>query len=364
VVFIVAAGYSAGGAGLIGYEERLLVVRFDERSIVTEATLEDRVCPRGVVVGSSGGGVSPSCLKVPDLSSGRPPDLFTLRTFYVAKPEADTRDINRLIVAELRRKGLETTTGPAGETPKTIDAVVTYEAVWTTDATGRLDQLTARIVAPGSERVLATATFRQAAHAASKTPDDMVAEVVTAMFTGPGKPFLTLPPYKASLDGALATPSHDKGPVRLEPVRDARTSTHGRSIGDRTALGYWLGKIDISPIPAEVIDQLLRAELAAMGHPSVGEDAEVVIDASVTRFEVRTPSTLVYWDVDGAVAVDLGVTRRAGDRRAFHYEATCTDRTYVSLSESLIKGVVQTCLGKLGATVREDRALEQLLSRQ
>jgi hypothetical protein len=122
--------------------------------------------------------------------------------------------------------------------------------------------------------------------------------------------------------------------------------------------------MDMSPTPADAIYQLLRAELAAMGHESVGADAEFVIDAHLVSFEVRTPSTLIYWDVDGTVAIDLGVTRRAGDRREFHYETTCTDRTYVSLSESLIKGVVQACLANLGAKVREDRALEQLLSRQ
>ena len=40
---------------------------------------------------------------------------------------------------------------------------------------------------------------------------------------------------------------------------------------------------------------------------------------------------------------------------------TCTERTYVALSEAMIRGVVLKCLDGLGAKVREDRALARLL---
>ncbi|HTN50032.1 MAG TPA: hypothetical protein VMK32_11425 [Burkholderiaceae bacterium] len=359
VVFVVGGGYSAGVAGGIsGYEERMLIVRFDTRSIVTEATMEDRVCPRGFFGGGNSSGESSPCLKVPDLSSGRPPDVLAFRTFYVAKADADTRNINRLIEAELRRKGLEATTGPANETPKEIDAILTYEDI--TDANGRIDELTTRIQAPGSKSPFATASSRQGAPAA-KAPEEMVAEAVAGLFAGPGRPFLTLPPYRSTPDSHWVASPLDKAPVRIDPVRDARATAGARSIGERTALGFWLGDIDVSPLPAEVIAQLLRAELATMGHRSIDAGADVVIDARVTRFDVRTPSTLIYWDVDGVITVDLGVTRREGARQEFHYEVTCTDRTYISLSETLIKGVVSTCLANLGAKVREDRALGEAM---
>jgi hypothetical protein len=361
VVFVVAAGYSAGGAGFIGYEERLLIVHFDTRSTVTEATMAHRVCPRGVVVGPSGGGASPPCLKVPDLTSGQPPELLALRTFYVTKSDADTRNIHRLIEAALRRKGLEATTGPANETPKEIDAILTYEDV--TDSTGRISQLTTRMRAPGSKSPFAAATSRQTAPA-EKTPEEMVAEVVAGLFSAPGRPFLTLPPYRPTLNSQWVASPLETGRVRIEPVRDARAAAGGRSIGERSALGFWIGNIDISPMPTEIIDQLLRAELTTMGHRTVDAGADVVIDARVTRFEVRTPSTLIYWDIDGVIAVDLGVTRGGGGRQEFHYEVTCTDRTYVSLSEALIGGVVSTCLANLGRQVREDRGLSQLLARR
>jgi subtilisin family serine protease len=66
IVFVVAAGGGAGGAGVVGYEERLLVLRFDAGSVIVDATLEARVCPRGVVAFGSAGGESSPCLKIPD----------------------------------------------------------------------------------------------------------------------------------------------------------------------------------------------------------------------------------------------------------------------------------------------------------
>lgn len=66
IVLVMAAGGGAGGAGVFGYEERLLVVRFDAGSVVVDATLEARVCSRGVVGFGSSGGESAPCLKIPD----------------------------------------------------------------------------------------------------------------------------------------------------------------------------------------------------------------------------------------------------------------------------------------------------------
>jgi hypothetical protein len=66
IIFVVAAGGGAGGAGVMGYQERLLMVRFDANSVVTDATLQDRICPRGAVAIGSAGGESPPCLRIPD----------------------------------------------------------------------------------------------------------------------------------------------------------------------------------------------------------------------------------------------------------------------------------------------------------
>lgn len=69
IVFVVAAGSGAAGAGVMAYRERLLVVRFDANSVVVDATLEERICPRGVAGFGNEGGESSPCLHIPDPAS-------------------------------------------------------------------------------------------------------------------------------------------------------------------------------------------------------------------------------------------------------------------------------------------------------
>jgi hypothetical protein len=191
----------------------------------------------------------------------------------------------------------------------------------------------------------------------------MVEEAVTAVFAGPGKPFVTLPAWAPAPPAAAdAGPPADRVAVRLEPVRDARLAPRGKFIGERTALGVSLGVIDMAPMPVKAVGQLLHAELARAGHRVDGADAAVVVDAQLTRFDVRTPSTLTYWDVEGAIALDLGVTRSAVPRKALHYEATCSERTYRMLNEAIVRGVVAACMARIGAQVRQDIALGRLLT--
>ena len=61
------------------------------------------------------------------------------------------------------------------------------------------------------------------------------------------------------------------------------------------------------------------------------------------------------------IAIDVDI-KRDTERQRFHFEITCTDRTYLGLSKSLVKGVVSACLSGLGTRIREDRALAQLLA--
>lgn len=359
IVFVVGAAYSAGGVGVVGYDERLLTVRFDERAIVIDATLENRICPRGVVASSSGGSAAPPCLKLPDLTGGPRPELSRLRTVYVVKAEGDAEGLDQLFVAALRRKGLDATAGPAGQARSDVDAILTYRTS-TTDPDTSIVQLTALLQAPGSPEALAL-TSSERVPPLRKTPEEMVTEALANIFTGSGRPFLTLPPYKP--EARQPTPaSSAKATVHIEPVRDARGAPRGRFIGERSALGLSIGLIDVAPLPVEIVGQLLHEELALLGHREVASGADVVIDAQLAKFEIRTPSTLVYWDVNGVVAVDLGVARSAGARQELRYEANCSERTYVALSEPMIRGVVLKCLAGLGAKVREDPALARLLA--
>lgn len=170
---------------------------------------------------------------------------------------------------------------------------------------------------------------------------------------------VTLPPYDATRV-ARATAPAPKATVRVEPVRDARRDVTGSLIGERWALNKSMGKIEMSPLPVEMIGQLLRAELRMLGHSSVSAGEELTLSARLTKFEVLAPSTALYWDVNGAIEVDLVVAGRDGTKQNVRYETTCTDRTYSSPSKSLMTKVVSTCLANLGTKVREDPALARI----
>jgi hypothetical protein len=350
VAFIVAGGYSAAVVGgMNSYERRLLVVRFDASSIVIDAALENRVCRSAD---------DAACSTLPDLSEGSKPELAALTRFYVATAEPDPQGINRLIAAEFHRRGLEASTGPAKEAPADVDAILTYRAAWKGDA--NLDNLVATVRTPGSENALTTAAVDQTARA-PKTPTTMVTELVAKMFSDSGKTFLTFPLHELKRDSAAGA-SLERTPVHIAPVRDARTIARGKVIGERSALGASMGIIDVSPSPVAIIRQLLAEEVTKLGYRSAKAGDGIDIETRLTKFEVQTPSTALYWDINGLIAIDVEVKRSPDRRQLFHYETTCTDRTYVWPSEPVVKGVVSACLISLGTNVREDRALVQLLA--
>lgn len=64
VAFIMAAGGGAGGILVEGTYYRRLIVRFDDKGIVSFATLETKTCPRSAVGVNSSGGESPPCLDI------------------------------------------------------------------------------------------------------------------------------------------------------------------------------------------------------------------------------------------------------------------------------------------------------------
>jgi uncharacterized lipoprotein YajG len=187
--------------------------------------------------------------------------------------------------------------------------------------------------------------------------------VLVGCATGPGTLLVTLPPYESPVAtrGAVPTP---RATVRLEPVRDARRDATGSLIGERTALNVSLGQIEMTPIPSEMIGQLLRAELRTLGYGIVSAEERFTIGAQIGKFEVLTPSTPIYWDMNGVIEIDVAVTGRDGKKQNVRYETSCTDRTYVYPSEELITQVVATCLGNLGAKVRGDPALARALGTQ
>jgi hypothetical protein len=109
-------------------------------------------------------------------------DLAHLKTFYVVKFSPDGRGVNAVIASGLGKLGREATTGPESLTPTTgVDAIVTYQDKWQWDLTMYMIELTVSIREPGTNRLLASGNSYHTS-LARKTPEEMVAEVLSSMF--------------------------------------------------------------------------------------------------------------------------------------------------------------------------------------
>ncbi|MGE5823489.1 MAG: YajG family lipoprotein [Bacteroidota bacterium] len=176
---------------------------------------------------------------------------------------------------------------------------------------------------------------------------------------GPQNVMVNLGPYAPQrAEGAPAA----RGTVRIEPVKDARANAVGSLIGQRTAFaGVPMGDVEISPLPTDVMGQLLRTEFAQMGY-GVGSSAQFTVGAQLRQFQVVTPATALYWDVNGSVELAVTVTAQDGRKHDASYTAACTDRTYVYPSEDLIGKVLTGCVRDIGAKLRGDAALARFLA--
>lgn len=173
---------------------------------------------------------------------------------------------------------------------------------------------------------------------------------------------VTQPSYQAHVtESRLSTSSPVR--VRIGPVKDVRTEFGpGGLIGKRTTIGDTrMGHIEMSPLPTELIAQMLRSELSAAGHMIVTAGEDLSLDTKLHKFRVTTPATLFYWDVNGAVEVTIGMVGSGGKMHAANYATTCTKRTFVWPSQEIITTVVTACIDKIAAQLRDDAALAKFL---
>lgn len=175
---------------------------------------------------------------------------------------------------------------------------------------------------------------------------------------GPQNMTVSLGPYEPQGTRAAA-----RGTVRIEPVKDARTDAVGSMIGQRTAFAdVSMGDVEMSPLPTDVMGGLLRTEFAQMGYSVVNSGQQFTVGARLRRFQLVTPATAMYWDINGSVDLDVTVTAQGGGKHDASYSATCTDRTYVYPGEELIGKVLAACVRDVGAKLRGDASLAQFLS--
>lgn len=170
-----------------------------------------------------------------------------------------------------------------------------------------------------------------------------------------------MPAYQAV--GAPSSPAAAPAKVKVGAIVDARQDSVGSHVGERTTVGnVSMGSVELEPPPTILMAQVLRAELGKMGHQVVSGGAQVSVGGKLLKFQVRTPATAVYWDVNGEVELALAAMRAGGAAYEARYAATCTDRTYVWPGEEIIGKVLADCAAKIGAGLRADGALAAFLA--
>lgn len=107
---------------------------------------------------------------------------------------------------------------------------------------------------------------------------------------------------------------------------------------ERTALGASLGQIDLRPPAPELVRAIVQAKADEVIARQGIADPQTVL-AGIRVFDIATPSTPIYWDINTKIEVVLRV--RGQDRTV---AASATDRTFVWPSEELISRVTTEAL--------------------
>jgi hypothetical protein len=123
---------------------------------------------------------------------------------------------------------------------------------------------------------------------------------------------------------------------------------------ERTALGVSLGKIDLRPPAPDIVRAIVQAKAdEVIARQGIADPPTVL--CGIREFDITTPSTPIYWDVDAKIGLVLRV--RGRDREV---AAAATDRTFVWPSQELITGVTTEALKRLAAET--ERALTELFA--
>ena len=103
------------------------------------------------------------------------------KIFYVEKLPADGRNIDQLIVAELKKRGYKATYGGKLDTPeKNIGVIVTYFDKWIWDITMYMLELDVQFRSPKDRFSLVKGNSYHTS-LTRKSPEEMVAEVIGNM---------------------------------------------------------------------------------------------------------------------------------------------------------------------------------------
>jgi hypothetical protein len=116
------------------------------------------------------------------LDTHRDSDLGSLHQIYVVHSLTDNHHIDEAIVADLKARGYEVSSGPLTMLPeKGVDAIVTYEDRWAWDFNNYLIELHIEIHANFTNKELARGSYHQAS-ALTKSPPEVVHTILDPLF--------------------------------------------------------------------------------------------------------------------------------------------------------------------------------------
>lgn len=102
---------------------------------------------------------------------------------YVVKLPKDERGINQLIVTDLKRRGVQATTGTEQEKPATVKTYITYKDNWMWDITMYMLRLEMKVYDAKTNALLSTAMSERTS-AVRKSPVGMIDEVLNMVYRG------------------------------------------------------------------------------------------------------------------------------------------------------------------------------------
>jgi len=108
-------------------------------------------------------------------------DLTKFKRYYVEHRLTDDRKIDELIVADLRRRGLEATFGPLTMMPQNTEVLINYEDRWTWDFHNYLIELSITARDARKEKLIASGHTRHPGPF-SKEPAEMIAKILDPIF--------------------------------------------------------------------------------------------------------------------------------------------------------------------------------------
>jgi hypothetical protein len=99
---------------------------------------------------------------------------------------------------------------------------------------------------------------------------------------------------------------------------------------------------------------MIEAEILAAGNQLSRRGEGRAVSVDIQRFWVDTETTPLYWDVNGAVALDISVAsvEGAAPGRRDHFSCEANERTYIWPTEEIVSRVMDRCLVSLMQDVR------------